>query len=417
MNSIRKDRPKEDWKGTLRGKLKGTLQGLLNGKPKDLPEKTKKDVQNVQKEPSLPLSSSSKKQSKPSLLEAPLRVAKMRFLRQKRQEVKKKKQKGFRIDIRSYLLKAGITMEPFTLAKLLFKLALLLTFLLTAYFLYELAKAGEFRLGFLAIMLIIIWVGAFASILFIVWLLAFVIIDLRMHQRRIAIEQLLPDFLQLTAANINGGMTIDKALWHAVRPRFGVLAKEIEVVAKETVSGTELSAALRDFSAKYDSKTLKRSLNLLIEGIEGGGRVGELLTRISMNIKDQQLMKEEMAANVSNYVIFIAAASTFGLPILLALAGKLMQIISTVMSQVSTPTDSSGLGFSLSGPSLAPADYTLFAMGVIVVTTVFSSMIIAVIQKGEARQGIRYMPGLFLVTLLMYLGAKLLFNTLLGGFF
>ena len=41
----------------------------------------------------------------------------------------------------------------------------------------------------------------------------------------------LADFLGLTSSNISAGMPIDRALWFAVRPKFGILAREIEEVA------------------------------------------------------------------------------------------------------------------------------------------------------------------------------------------
>ena len=77
--------------------------------------------------------------------------------------------------------------------------------------------------------------------------------------------ELLTRLMKLTSANISAGMPIDQALWFAVRPKFGVLAKEIEEVAKSTIAGADLQTALIDFTKKYNSKILKRSINLIIE--------------------------------------------------------------------------------------------------------------------------------------------------------
>ena len=74
------------------------------------------------------------------------------------------------------------------------------------------------------------------------------------------IEENLPDYLEFTSANLRAGMPIDRALWFAVRPRFGVLAKEIEDVAKRTLAGEDLHVALVDFAKKYDSQILLRSV-------------------------------------------------------------------------------------------------------------------------------------------------------------
>ena len=101
--------------------------------------------------------------------------------------------------------------------------------------------------------IITLWILVFIVLLFLLWVLFYIIIDLKIFKRKVDIEDVLADYLQLTASNIRAGMTIDRALWYAVRPRFGVLANEIETVAKETMRGEDLKTALQKFADKYDS--------------------------------------------------------------------------------------------------------------------------------------------------------------------
>ena len=82
-------------------------------------------------------------------------------------------------------------------------------------------------------------------------------------KRRNEIENVLADYLELVAANVGAGMTIDQALWYAVREKFGVLAEEMETVAKKIMAGSDLSKALYEFTDKYDSEVLKKSFILL----------------------------------------------------------------------------------------------------------------------------------------------------------
>jgi len=59
-----------------------------------------------------------------------------------------------------------------------------------------------------------------------------------------------------------------RALWYAVRPRFGVLAREIEIVAKQTMSGEELDKALiRFFKKILFFNTWKDRSICLLEGL------------------------------------------------------------------------------------------------------------------------------------------------------
>ena len=129
-----------------------------------------------------------------------------------------------------------------------------------------------------------IWLLGFILLFILIWILFLVFVDLKIYKRKKEIEEVLPDFLQLAAANISAGMTIDRALWFAVRPRFGVLAKEIEIVVKSTLIGENLNTALLRFSKKYDSVMLQRSINLLLEGLNAGGNVAPLLNKIAINM-------------------------------------------------------------------------------------------------------------------------------------
>ena len=63
--------------------------------------------------------------------------------------------------------------------------------------------------------------------IFIVLGLVYAYLVLRIEDRKNKIEAVLPDFLQLASANVRAGMPIDRALWFAARPEFGLLSQEV----------------------------------------------------------------------------------------------------------------------------------------------------------------------------------------------
>src|SRR3989338_1770765 len=190
-----------------------------------------------------------------------------------------------------YLEKAGLSLEPRWLSKSIFNLCILVNLVISAFLIYHFSTTLGVTWTTILLSIAAIWVFAFVLMLFLFWILFYVIVDLKIFKRRVDIEDVLPDYLQLTASNIKSGMTIDRALWYAVRPRFGVLAKEIETVAKETMKGEDLKEALQKFADKYESVLLKRSISLLIEGLDAGGEIGDLLNKIAANIQENKIMK------------------------------------------------------------------------------------------------------------------------------
>ena len=268
--------------------------------------------------------------------------------------------------------------------------------------------------------MIVLWVFIFILLIFAMWIMFYIAVDLKIFKRKVDIEDVLPDFLQLTASNINAGMTIDKALWFAVRPRFGVLAKEIEMIAKETISGVDLKTALDRFAARYDSNILKRSISMLNEGVEAGGEIGDLLNRIASNIQEQKAMLKEMSANVTTYVIFITFATVVAAPFLFALSGVLIEVVQNLGSALGGTTNAAataGIPLTFSGTGVTPSDFKVFAIVSLTITSLFSAMMISTIKKGNIKSGVKYIPIFILTSLTLYIVAQGIAGKLLGAFF
>lgn len=324
----------------------------------------------------------------------------LRKLRIKRKKVKREKYK-----LKDYLRKAGLTIDPTAVSKRLFNICIFINLLVSAYVIYFFSVNYNYTLYYAVVNMFILWTVMFFVVLLIVWLAFHVMIDLRIFHRKVTIEAVLPDFLQLTSANIRAGMPIDQSLWYAVRPRFGILAKEIELVAKETMGGVDLKDALISFSNKYNSLILKRSVSMLIEGMNAGGEVGELLNRIALNIHDSQIMQKEMAANVTTYVIFIGFATLIAAPFLFALSSQLLTIMTTLTSTVNVPS-SVGIGVSFSQTAIDRSDFMIYSITSLLLTAMFSAMIIAIIRKGNIRGGFKYIPRFMIVVVTIYLLAS-----------
>jgi hypothetical protein len=60
---------------------------------------------------------------------------------------------------------------------------------------------------------------------------------------------------------------------------------DIEVRVKVTLSGDDLDSALYEFADSFDSVLLKRSVSLLVEGLNAGGEIASLLNNIALNIQ------------------------------------------------------------------------------------------------------------------------------------
>ncbi len=341
---------------------------------------------------------------------------KIRLYRKLQKQKKKKLMVEHRRNrLRHYLQRAGFAIESYKLSKMIFNLCVFFNLIVSFYLIYRFSTDLKYGVLYVSFIMFFVWVVLFVLLLLMLWLLFYLIIDLKIFKRRIGIEEVLADFLQLTSANIRAGMPIDRALWYAVRPQFGVLASEIETVAKETMTGEDLEGALKRFSEKYDSIMLKRSINLLIEGIAAGGEIGDLLTKISTDIQESKIMKKELSANVTTYVIFISFATIVAAPLLFALSSHLLFIVSSLMLKLDVPSGMTTFSLNFSGAGISVGDFRIFAIACLVITSYFSSVIIATIRKGEIKAGAKYIPVFIVSTIVLFLIFSAVISRLFGS--
>lgn len=242
--------------------------------------------------------------------------------------------------------------------------------------------------------------------------------DLKIRKRTKEIEDALPDFLQITSSNISAGMPIDRALWFAVRPKFGALAQEMETIAKSVIAGEDLQTGLRELSKKYDSQVLKETMSLIIEGVNSGGELGDLLNKISENISENKILKKEISANVATYAIFIGAASVFAAPLLLALSTQLLRVIKSITSEIEIDNTGGGFfSFDLGESGINIVDFEIFSVIMLTITAFFSAAIISAIRNGSVKDGFKLIPLFIVISLTIYAISNIGFEYLMGGIF
>ena len=100
-----------------------------------------------------------------------------------------------------------------------------------------------------------------------------------------AVEEILPDVLQLMSSNLRAGLTVDKAFLLAARPEFGRFQNEINRVGKEIATGTELGTALSRLSSRVRSDKLRKTFQLINSAMASGGQLSDLLQQTASNLR------------------------------------------------------------------------------------------------------------------------------------
>lgn len=242
--------------------------------------------------------------------------------------------------------------------------------------------------------------------------------------RAAEIEKVLPDALQLMAANVRAGMTIDRAIWLSARPEFGVFEEEIRRAGAKTIGGKPIKIALMEMSSRIKSELLEKTFRLVIEGIESGGELAHLLEETASNARTVQSLKKEIKSSVTTYSIFIFFAAVLGAPVLYSISLFFVEIMTKLWSpqmlggvELTGSTMGGGMLSKAGVPTISVDQLFWFATSSILLTTFFGGLIIGLIQTGREKNGIKYIPALMAGAMAAFFVAQLLIRFIFGSFF
>ena len=235
---------------------------------------------------------------------------------------------------------------------------------------------------------------------FIIEIISYLLIYFKAEDRTRRIESCLPDFLQLTSANIKSGMTPFQALKVSARPEFGPLKEEIDKVTIKALGLESFSEALININKRIRSDTLNRVLQLFTSSMKSGGKLASLLEELAVDISQINSLKKEINTTTKSYIMFILFIILLGIPLLLAISLHFIEGVNEI-----NLNQEAGFGFSsLSNENTISIEFlTKISFITLVLTSILSSMLLGAIKEGKLRSGLRYSIFMIIGSLLVFI--------------
>jgi len=251
---------------------------------------------------------------------------------------------------------------------------------------------------------------------------AFTYYSLGANSRASKVEEVLPDFLELMASNIRSGLTPDKSLLVAARPEFGPLADAVTKAGTNSITGMPLDQVMLGIGETIRSDVLSKTTVLIVEGLHSGGDMAELLSKTALDLRKFRSVRGEVNSIIMSYVLFIAAAITFGAPLLYGVSSYLVDIMVLIRSKVGTGSETvSSMTKTMSmfkGKLMFTQEgVMLFSAAAILVTIFFGCIAIGSMTKGRRVEGLKYFPLLGILALGIFFGVRMGLQAFLGSMF
>jgi len=246
--------------------------------------------------------------------------------------------------------------------------------------------------------LLLISLAAFAFVLFSLYL----VLHFRVEDRKRRIENVLPDALQLIAANIRAGLTPLAALRTSARPEFGPLEEEVKYVTAKSLGVESFTDALTEMSRRIKSETLERTVALFIVSMRSGGSLAVLLENAADDIMEGQELRRQLITGTSMYIVFILFAVLIGMPVLLSISIEFVDMIGSLQQQSAQTSLTGEVGLVMGTPISADFLFNVSILAIIA-TSVTVSILIGVIHDGKELNGLRYTLYLLVVSIVVFL--------------
>ena len=127
-----------------------------------------------------------------------------------------------------------------------------------------------------------------------------------MYARRIQkIDGIFPDFVRDLAESRRAGMTFTKAILFSSKGEYGILTPEIKKISQQISWGGSVADALESFAQRVNTKSIRRTITLIIEASNSGGNVADVLDVAAKDAREIKMLEAERRTNMASYVIVI----------------------------------------------------------------------------------------------------------------
>ncbi|MFH1257954.1 MAG: type II secretion system F family protein [Candidatus Micrarchaeota archaeon] len=244
---------------------------------------------------------------------------------------------------------------------------------------------GEALIQVLALYFVIAFMMVFVS--FIVHLNA------EIDDRKRRLEEVLPEALQVVAANLRAGMSPVVALRASARPEMGPLQEEIKLATTKSLGTESFTDAMHEMARKTTSAVFQKIVALFTASLKSGGHLALLLENTAADLREAQELKKELVSSTKLYAAFILFTVIIGTPMLLSVSIHFSEMVLKLQQQAPSQGIASELSsVPLISTPLSPNFLNNSALVVLLITSVLASALLGVINRGNYSTGLKYAP-------------------------
>jgi flagellar protein FlaJ len=219
-----------------------------------------------------------------------------------------------------------------------------------------------------------------------------------LHVRKIyKIDSIFPDFVRDLAESRRAGMTFTKAVLFASKGNYGILTPEIQKISQQVSWGSSVTDALFSFAERVNTKSIKRTVSLIIEASKSGGNVADVIDVAAKDAREIKMLEAERKSNMASYIVVIYVGAFVFLAIIAIL------VVSFLPSMTGSSTG--GLQGAMGGGSVRMEDIQPIFYYATIVQGIGSGLVAGVFEDGNFSSSVKHV---FILVLVSWMTFKIL---------
>jgi flagellar protein FlaJ len=213
-------------------------------------------------------------------------------------------------------------------------------------------------------------------------------------QRRVAeLDRMLPDALRQMASTLRAGVGIDAAMEDIVKSKYGPLSREFERAVMEIRRGRSLEGALLALSRRTNSLLYDRAFHLIVEGVERGAAIANVLDAVSEDVREVQAIQRERRASTMQQVLFLFVVALFAAPLIAGLTVGVGGMFKEAAGATSVAL---------------PPEVGTIVMLYVVIQAFICALAVGVIRYGQMSKGLMFTFPFMLIAAGVFFAARIL---------
>ncbi|UCF13309.1 MAG: type II secretion system F family protein [Thermoplasmatales archaeon] len=211
------------------------------------------------------------------------------------------------------------------------------------------------------------------------------------------IDTIFPDFVRDLAESRRAGMTFTKAILFASKGNYGILTPEIQKISQQVSWGSSVTDALIAFSKRIKTKSIERTISLIIEASKSGGNVADVLDVAAKDAREIKMLEAERKSNMASYVVVIYVGAFVFLAIIAILC------VSFIPSMTASGTQ--GMQGALGGGSVSQEEILPIFYFATLVQGFGSGLVAGVFEDGNFSSSVKH---IFVMVFVNWMAFKIL---------